>query len=201
MKDPIRKSLSEALSALPDPRMKRKREHELAPLLLMSVCAMLCGARSLYAIAQWGRERQTDDPEALTPLGLKAGKSPSHATLHRIFKRLDIERFERILGEWLSQTGVRPEGKGLLAVDGKTLRGIHGETIPGVHLVAVYSTQAEAVLTQVAVVEKKESELAATKAALSAVDLRGQVVAGDALQAQREVCETIVVKGGTISSP
>jgi hypothetical protein len=180
--------------------MKRKREHELVPLLLMSVCAMLCGARSLYAIAQWGRERREDDPEALTPLGLKSGKSPSHATLHRIFKRLDIERFERILGEWLSQTGVRPKEKGLLAVDGKTLRGIHGEEVPGVHLVAVYSTNAEAVLMQVAGVEKKESELTATKAALSAVDVKGQVVAGDALQTQREVCETIVVKGGTTYS-
>jgi predicted transposase YbfD/YdcC len=178
--------------------MRRKREHELVPLLLMSVCAMLCGARSLYAVAQWGRERREDDPEALTPLGLKPGKSPSHATLRRVFKRLDVELFERILGEWLSQTGLRPEGKGLLAVDGKTLRGIHGEEVPGVHLVAVYSIQAEAVLMQVAVAEKKASELTATKAALSAVDLRGQVVAGDALQTQREVCETVFSKGGDL---
>jgi len=194
------KSLSEALSELSDPRMKRRRAHELAPLLLMCVSAMLCGARSLYAMAQWGRERQEDDPEALVPLGLKPGSSPSHATLHRVFRRLDVAAFERILGEWLQETRVPSGGKDLLALDGKTLRGIHGEEIPGVHLVAAYSTHADAVRMQIGVAKKDESELRATKGVLEALDLEGTVVAGDALQTQREVCETIAAKGGTTSS-
>lgn len=56
------------------------------------------------------------------------------ATLHRVFKKLDIEALEAALGRWLAQTGVQPIEA--IAVDGKTLRGIHGETTPGVHLVA-----------------------------------------------------------------
>ena len=40
-------------SRTPEPRGVR---HPLAAILALSVCAMLSGARSLYAIAQWGRE-------------------------------------------------------------------------------------------------------------------------------------------------
>jgi hypothetical protein len=101
-----RRSLSEASSALPDPRRKQWRAHELVPSLLMSIAAMLCGARSLYAIAQWGRERREDQPDLLVSLGLLPGKSPSVATLHRVFSRLDVKRFERILRDWLLETGL-----------------------------------------------------------------------------------------------
>jgi hypothetical protein len=169
----------------------------------MSVAAMLCGARSLYAIAQWGRERREDDPALLESLGLLPGKSPSVATLHRVFKRLDGEAFERILGEWLGewlrQTGVKGEGTEVLAVDGKTLRGIHGEEVPGVHLVAVYAVQSGAVLAQASAGDRG-TELPAVKSALAQAPLAGAVVVGDALQAQRDVCEQIVAKGGTTSS-
>ena len=170
--------------------------------MLMCVSAMLCGAQSLYAMAQWGRERREDDPELMLRLGLRPGRSPSVATLHRVFKRFDSEAFEKVLGDWLAQTGAPSEGSGdppLLAVDGKTLRGIHGEGVPGVHLVSVSTVNAQAVLTQVAV-SGKGSELSATRKALSQVDLKGKVVAGDALQTQRDVCVKIVEKGGTIFS-
>lgn len=191
-------SLAEALAQLPDPRRSHLRVHGLVALLQMAVAAMLCGARSLYAIAQWGHERREDDPELLIDLGLKPGRSPSVATLHRVFRRLDVAAFERTLGDWLARTGIAPDEP--LAVDGKTLRGIHGEEIPGVHLVAVYAVRAGAVLTQIRAREKG-AELPATKAALAQVDLKGHVVMGDALQTQREVCAQIVAGGGEYLLP
>ena len=64
--------------------------------------------------------------------GRRPGKTPCVATFHRVFKRvfkdLDVDRFEAVLGEWLSNSEVEP-GEAL-SLDGKTLRGIHGETIP-----------------------------------------------------------------------
>jgi len=213
-------SLAEALSTLKDPRSKRRREHELVPILLMVVAAMLSGARSLYAAAQWGRERREDDPEMLVGFGLKPGRSPSHPTLHRVFKRLDTTAFERIMGEWLPKTGLTPEpdsattppedpkvdrpakrgeGPELVAIDGKSLRGIHGEEIPEIHLVAAYAIGAQAVLGQVATVGKGH-ELAGVKAVLEEIPLENTVVMGDALQTQRETCETVVKKKETISS-
>jgi hypothetical protein len=74
--------------------------HGLVALLQMAVAAMLCGARSLYAIVQWGNERREDHSDLLVDLGLKPGRSPSVATLHRVFRRLDVAVFEQALGAW-----------------------------------------------------------------------------------------------------
>jgi DDE family transposase len=195
---PVPGSLAEALAAIPDPRRAHRRVHGLVPLLQLAVAAMLCGCRSLYAIAQWGRERREDDPELLLALGLFPGRSPSVATLHRVFKRLDVAAFEQALGGWLARRGTAPDEP--LAVDGKTLRGIHGEAIPGAHLVSVYALRAGAVLAQIRAPEKG-AELPATKAALAQVDLAGHMVIGDALQTQRAVCEQICVAGGDYLLP
>lgn len=198
MMPPAPGCLAEALAQIPDPRRSHLRVHGLVALLQMAVAALLCGARSLYAIAQWGQERREDDPALLVDLGLKPGRSPSVATLHRVFRRLDVAAFEAALGAWLAQTGIAPDEP--LAVDGKTLRGIHGEAIPGAHLVSVYALRAGAVLAQMRAREKG-AELPATKAALAQVELAGHVVMGDALQTQREVCEQIVAAGGAYLLP
>src|SRR5882672_8442585 len=123
-------SLAEALQALSEARRPYgwspgRSPLPLAGMLQVAVAAMLCGARSLYAIAQWARERVEEDGEALVVLGLPAARSPSVATLHRVCKRLDVVAVEQALGAWLERTGVR--GGAALALDGKTLRGIHGD--------------------------------------------------------------------------
>jgi len=167
-------------------------------MLQVAVAAMLCGARSLYAVAQWARERVEEDAEALVPLGLPAGRSPSVATLHRVFKRLDVEAFERALAAWLERTGVQRVAA--LALDGKTLRGIHGDEVPGVHLVAAYAHGAGAVLGQVAAPGKGQ-ELAAATMVLESVVLQERVVTADALLTQRAHCEQIVRRGGDYVLP
>ena len=134
----------------------------------------------------------------MVDLGLPAGRSPSVATLHRVFKALDVAAFERVVGDWLARTGVEPSDA--VALDGKTLRGIHGEAIPGVHLVAAYAHRAGAVLAQ-ARSPGKGQELTAAKAALGAVPLAGRVVTGDALLTQRAVCAQIVAAGGDYLLP
>src|SRR2546427_487420 len=168
---PLPGSLAAALAAIPDPRRAHLRVHDLVPLLQFAVAALLCGCHSLYAMAQWGQERREDDPDLLIELGLRPGRSPSVATLHRVFKRLDVAAFERALGDWLARSGIAPAEP--LAVDGKTLRGVHGEGIPGAHLVSVYAPRARAVLAQIRTAAKG-GELAAPKEALAQVDLPGR---------------------------
>ncbi len=48
--------LLDALSQIEDPRKPKGVRHPLPAVLAMSVSAMLSGAKSLYAIAQWSRE-------------------------------------------------------------------------------------------------------------------------------------------------
>ncbi|MCH7595333.1 MAG: transposase family protein, partial [Planctomycetes bacterium] len=50
-------SLFEALGKVPDPRGGQGRRHPLPAILTLAAVAMLSGARSLYAIAQFGRDR------------------------------------------------------------------------------------------------------------------------------------------------
>jgi predicted transposase YbfD/YdcC len=186
------------LAQIPDPRRPHLRVYSLVALLQFAVAALLCGSRSLSAMAQWGHERLADAPALLEQLGLTPGRTPSVATLHRLFKRLDVAVFEQLLGEWLAQRGLISDEA--LAVDGKTVRGVKGEGIPGAHLVSVYALDADTVLAQIRT-EEKGSELSATKEALAAVPLRGRVVMGDALQTQREVCEQITAAGGDYFFP
>ena len=82
-------SLAEALAAVPDPRQPFGWRRGRAPLplvavLQVSVAALVCGAQSLAALAQWSRERLEDAPERLLALGLPSGRSPSVATRHRL---------------------------------------------------------------------------------------------------------------------
>jgi len=187
-------SLMEVLASLPDPRSAHGRRHPLGAILGLAVCAMLCGARSLYAISQWGRDQGTEVARAL---GFTRERTPCVSTLHQVFSRLDRERFESALGRWLQERGLKA-GEAV-AIDGKSLRGIHGEQLPGVHLVAAYAHQTGIVVGQQTVGEKR-NELDALDGLLSHLELRGRVVTGDAQFTQREECRRIVGKGGTTSS-
>ena len=137
------RNLLEAFARVPDPRGAKGRRHPLPAVLALGTAAMLSGARSLYAIAQWGR---LQDPANIRALGFTRDKTPSVSTLHLVFSLLDIASFEAALRTWARrQFGDRREA---IAIDGKGLRGIHGEELPGVRLVAAYADKAGLVLAQ-----------------------------------------------------
>ena len=60
---------------------------------------MASGARSQYAIAQWGKMQ---DPATLKALGFTREKTPAVSRLHQVFSRMDVDGFERVLGEWVA---------------------------------------------------------------------------------------------------
>ena len=134
--------LLDALREIEDPRKAKGMRHPLPAVLALSVCAMLSGARSLYAIAQWGREH----PQFAQPLGFSRERTPCAATLHHVFRRLDVDAFESVLGRWAQDC--LGEGEVTIAIDGKALRGIHGGELPGVRLVAAYAGESGLVLGQ-----------------------------------------------------
>ena len=71
---------------------------------------------------------------------------PAATTLHYVFKRLDVARFEAALQSWAAAT---LDGRTQQLVQGgKALRGIHGEELPGGRLVALYAPEAGLVLAQ-----------------------------------------------------
>lgn len=148
--DEIGQSLLAAFARVPDPRSRHGRRHPLPAVLALATAAMLSGARSLYAIAQWGRLQPA---EVVQALGFTRPRTPSVAMLHYTFKAVDAVAFEAALQRWVVRVlGPPPRQAGrdprAVALDGKALRGLHGEEVPGVRVVALYDVEAGLVLAQ-----------------------------------------------------
>ena len=61
--DGDRATVLSVLAAVADPRARRGVRHRLAVILALAVCAVLAGARSFTAIAEWAAD--TDERSAL----------------------------------------------------------------------------------------------------------------------------------------
>ena len=108
-------SLFEALQSVPDHRSRHGRRYPLAVVLAIAVSAMVSGARSLYAIAQWAEEHRK---LMTTTFDLPPHWTPSHATFFRVFAGLDVAAFEAVVHRWLHEHFVGPDEA--FAVDGIT---------------------------------------------------------------------------------
>src|SRR5918998_40621 len=152
--------LVQALTAVPDPRRRRGRRHGLQSVLLLALQAVMAGASSWVAIAQWA---------ATAPQGLSiCGSPPSASTFRRVLAAVDVTALEAALTRWANarraaaaRPGGRPgqtraEQRTVLAVDGKTLRGSRAPTGVQTKLVSVYDHASGLVLTQAAVADGDE---------------------------------------------
>ncbi len=45
----------------------------------------------MYAVTQWVQEREEDDPALLEALGFPPGRRTCVATLHRVYRALDVD--------------------------------------------------------------------------------------------------------------
>src|SRR5512133_2810493 len=115
-----RPSLLAVLAKVTDPRHRRGVRHRLAVILGLAVCAVLAGARSFTAIAEWAADA---DAETLAKLGV-TGAVPCESTIRRVLQRLDADAFDDLAGTWAGQRAVPgPAARRVIAVHGKTLRG------------------------------------------------------------------------------
>jgi hypothetical protein len=185
-------SLWELFVEVPDPRDASGRRHPLQAVLTLTSVAILSGARSLYAIAQFGRDR---GKEFAAALGFTRDRTPCCATLHYLFKDLDREAFERAVRRW-ARGRCDSAGWEAVHIDGKTLRGTAGHEVPGVHLLAAYAHEARAVLDQIPV-DAKTNEHKAALELLDLIPVKGKLFTGDAMFCHRDLSGKISKKGAT----
>jgi hypothetical protein len=184
-------SLLDSFASVPDPRSALGKRHPLTAILTLCSVAMLCGCRSLFAIAQFGRDRGKHFAAAL---GFTRQTTPCCTTLHNVFLALDKVAFENAIAAW-SHAAAEAHGWTAVSLDGKTLRGSTDVQLPGVHLLAAYAHGAGLVLRQLPVDAKTNEH----KAALEMVDLipvKGKLVTGDAIFCQRDLSRKIRAKQG-----
>jgi predicted transposase YbfD/YdcC len=188
--------LIEVFAELPDFRCCRGKRHPLPAILSLACCAMLCGARSYSAIAEWGRNYGARIAQAL---GF-THNTPCAATLHTVFRHIDRDAVEAKLGAWaegivVSTLPAQAVGDVAVALDGKTLRGSRKQGAPGVHLLSALAHHMGLTLAQQAV-DDKTNEITQVETVLSQLVLPGRVFTMDALLTQRQVAQTIVAGGG-----
>ena len=175
-----------ALAAVPDPRKTRGRRHRLVTVLAVSVCAVLAGARSYVAIAEWAH-----DLPVSVRLRLGIGRrAPSESTIRRILQAVDLDSLDAALSSWLSSRvpPARPGRMRVVAVDGKTARGARTDEHTQVHLLAAFDPASGTVLGQTQV-ESKSNEITAFAPLLDRLDLTDVLLTADALHTQRAHAE------------
>ena len=122
------------------------------PLLTVAVCAVLAGASSFAAIADWLYD--LDEP-AQVRLGFTHGV-PAGTTVWRLLARLDGAVVTAVLAGWLRSRAQPPPAeprryRTVIAIDGKTLRGARLPAGRQVHLLSALDTGTGIVLAQVTV--------------------------------------------------
>jgi len=163
-------------------------------MLATIVCATLCGCRGYAAIAQWIR---LQDPELWHLLGFTR-RPPTRNTFRDLLLALPPELLEEAVKCWI--TDILPESQAneplrAIAMDGKSLCGTmaaHGQTV---HLLSLLDQQTGCVLSQMEV-DTKTNEHKAALQIIRELVLAGRVITGDAMFAQRDLCQAIRDENG-----
>jgi predicted transposase YbfD/YdcC len=198
--------LLHALSAVPDPRSPRGLRYPLAGLLTVAVCAVMAGASSITAIADWLHDL---DEAARAQLGF--GRDvPATTTMWRLLIRLDADLLATVLAGWLRTrtqpaTPRRPRYRQVIAIDGKTLRGARRADGSRVHLLSALDTSTGIVLAQVTV-SAKSNEIPAFGPLLDTVEqvlgsLQDMIFVADALHTQVNHADEIATRGAHLLIP
>lgn len=180
--------LAQSFAALVDPRVERTRHHQLLDIVLIAICAVICGAEGWVEVEAFGK---TKKQWLQTFLALPHG-IPSHDTFGRVFAALDAAEFQRCFMAWVQAVNVLTAGQ-VVAIDGKTLRRSHDRRRgkAALHLVSAWATANRLVLGQVAT-DAKSNEITAIPELLKLLALKGCIVTIDAAGTQTAIAEQIV---------
>lgn len=186
--------LADHFANLKDPRVARCRLYPLTEILIISLCAILCGAQGWEHMSEWGLSKQTWLQENL---GLElANGIPTDDTFRRVLSQLDPAEFGVCFLSWTQAIQQRTRGE-VIAIDGKTLRHTFDLATgqKAVHMVSAWASQNRLVLGQVKV-EDKSNEITAIPALLKLLDISGCIVTIDAMGTQRAIASQIIGQGG-----
>src|SRR5258706_10644460 len=184
--------LATSFATLSDPRVDRTKKHMLLDIVLIAICAVICGADGWVDVAECGEAKLAWFSQFLK----LPGGIPSQDSFGEVFAALDAAEFERCFLEWVQAVNVLTAGQ-VIAIDGKTLRRSHDKRRgkAALHLVSAWASANGLVLGQVAT-DAKSNEITAIPELLRLLDLKGCIVTIDAAGTQTAIVEQIVAADG-----
>jgi predicted transposase YbfD/YdcC len=188
-------SIGSYFQSLSDPRHTRNRKHLLVDVVVIAVCALVCGGDGPTAIHRWATERHEWLRQFLTlPNGI-----PSRDCIRRLLLALKPQAFQKCFQAWIAQA-IRTDTDGsarLVAIDGKTNRRSHdaAQGLGPLHIVSAWAAEEGIALGQVAT-DAKSNEITAIPALLEQIDLTDTLITIDAMGCQKEIARQIRDGGG-----
>jgi predicted transposase YbfD/YdcC len=176
---------------LDDPRSGNAGLHDFHELLIIALCAVLCGGQSAVDMAQFAIAKEV----YLRGFLVLANGLPSHDTFSRLFRQLDPDQFRAAFQRFMSKFSIQCQG--VIAIDGKVLRRSFDKASgkSALHMVSAWGCEQRLVLAQIAT-DEKSNEIKAVPELLKMLSLKGTIVTADALNCQRAIAEQIVAQGG-----
>ncbi len=181
------KTLFEKVEEIKDPRLERRKLHSLKDILVIAVCATICGADNWEDMAEFGESKQ----EWFSSFLELDNGIPSHDTFRRVFILLDNLALKTLFVEWISSAVKLGQGA-LVNIDGKNLCGSK-EPMKGkkaLNVVSAWASAHSVVLGQVRCAEKS-NEITAIPELLKILNLQGCIVTIDAIGCQTEIVRQI----------
>jgi predicted transposase YbfD/YdcC len=179
--------MQEHFAELTDPR-RREVIYPLINVVVIAICAVICGADDFVAIAKFGRTKRD---WLARFLDLTTG-IPSHDRFNAIFAALKPAEFEKCLLSWITALHEITDGQ-IVAIDGKTLRRSFdaASSKAAIHMVSAWATVNHISLGQV-VVDAKSNEITAIPKLLEMLEVSGCLVTIDAMGCQTEIARKII---------
>ena len=176
---------------LEDPRSGNAGLHDFHELLVIALCAVLCGGQGAVDMALFAKAKEPFLREFLV---LENGL-PSHDTFSRLFRNLDPAQFRACFQQFMAEFSVQCQG--VVAIDGKVLRRSFDRASgkSALHMVSAWGCQQRLVLAQIAT-DAKSNEITAVPKLLELLTLKGAIVTADALNCQRAIAAQIVGQQG-----
>lgn len=186
-------SFQDHFAALTDPRSPNapNQRHELIDILVIAVCAVICGAEGWEDIEEYGKAQAEWFAQVLElPHGI-----PGHDTFRRVLSRLDPDELTQCFVSWTAALSDLSGGD-IVAIDGKTLRRSFDRAASkaAIHMVSAWANRNRLVLGQVKV-DDKSNEITAIPQLLKLLDLTGATVTIDAMGCQKEIAKVITEQG------
>ena len=184
--------LKELFEKMVDVRDSSGKRHCLMHIMVMSVCAILCGYLDFEDIVDYAKAKEKWFDKYLK---LWNGV-PTGATFRNVFRVIKAEEFLKIFLIWINEIVEMKTGRQII-IDGKAIRAAtdrcHNGNTP--YILSAYLADLGISIGQIKV-DEKSNETNSIPDILEILDIEGSIITIDAVGAYKPVMDKIIANEG-----